>query len=158
MAIDLMGAGYVPDTVIAHGFHTSTVLGISVYNVGTFSTVILGKNADGSYLAHIDVYGKHMEASTAETFPWIAVSVITAKAKELTGTNKCILLGGRIPFYSQEIITSDNYGAAMSINNDDNYLMAGRVYTEDGNFGAYPMKTLKTGRYAFGVFAKCWNE
>ena len=157
MALNLMGGACINEDVLAYGFSFSSGLGRSIYNIGRFSTVILAKYTDGSYLAHVDVAGHQIgPVSRNGQFPWLNLEPMVAKAKSLTETRNYKILADCVPFYHQGIMGDPGYVPMVHFESEAGYCEAGRIYNQDGAFGAWPMDSLQTGSYAFGFYVKLW--
>lgn len=157
MALNLMGGACINEDVLAYGFSFSSSLGCSIYNIGKFATVILAKYTDGSYLAHVDVAGNQIGPMHSNgKVPWLNLEPMVAKAKSLTETSNYKILANYVPFYYQGIIVDPGYFPMVEFKSEAGYCYAGRIYTQNGAFGAWAMDSLQTGSYAFGFYVKLW--
>ena len=157
MALNLMGGACINEDVLAYGDSFSSALGCSIYNIGRFSTVILAKYTDGSYLAHVDVAGHQIGPMNRNgQFPWLNLEPMVAKAKSLTETSNYKILADCVPFYHQGIMGDPGYVPMVHFESEAGYCHAGRIYDQNGTFGSWPMDALQTGSYEFGFFVKLW--
>lgn len=159
MALNLMGGACINEDVLAYGYSFSSSLGYSIYNIGRFSTVILAKYTDGSYLAHVDVAGNQIGPVYRNgQFQWLHLEPMVAKAKSLTETSNYKILADCVPFYHQSIMGDPGYFPAVHFENEDGYCQAGRIYDQNGTFGGWPMDSLQTGSYEFGFLSNFGNN
>ena len=157
MALNLMGGACINEDVLAYGFSFSSGLGRTIYNIGRFATVILAKYTDGSYLAHVDVAGNQIGPMQSNgQVPWLNLEPMVANAKSLTETSNYKILADCVPFYHQSIIIYPGYFPMVQFVSEAGYCYAGRVYDQNGAFGAWQMDYLQTGSYAFGFYVKLW--
>ena len=157
MALNLMGGACINEDVLAYGYSFSNALGNTIYNFGRFSTVILAKYTDGSYLAHVDVAGNQVGPIIRNgSFKWLNLEPMVAKAKALTETSNYKILADCVPFYYQNIMGDPGYMPVVHFENKDGYCQAGRIYDQNGSYGGWPSDSLKTGSYAFGFYVKLW--
>lgn len=157
MALNLMGGACINEDVLASSRTFSGTVGYSVYNFAVINTVILQKNTDDSYLAHIDIMGSQRSApGAAGAFPWLSIEPIVAEAKKLTEKSYYKCLFSEIPFYSQDIMGDIGYCPVVHYNASTGIFEAGRIYDENGSYGGWPMSSLRNGSYAFGFFVKLW--
>ena len=157
MALNLMGGACINEDVLAYGDSFSSALGCSIYNIGRFSTVILAKYTDGSYLAHVDVAGHQIGPVYRNgQFPWLNLEPMVANAKSLTETSNYKILADCVPFYHQGIMGDPGYVPMVHFESEAGYCHAGRIYDQNGTFGSWPMDALQTGSYEFGFFVKLW--
>lgn len=129
---------------------STSIAGVEVPNIVQVYQSVIGHFTNDHYLIDTTVTGQTLSNGASENFNMLSMDALLGTAKSSLGKNNQYIADGEIavPLTEDGLFEDKGFGAVAVLVNT--YVKIGRIYKDDGSFGAWPMSKIKSGgKYTF---------